>query len=76
MTLNDLEGHLPVNGLSNAIRRTSVRHFAQFELTRQVARSSAIAEFLVYDPGSHSLRFIIGLLFRKIYDLSLICFLK
>jgi len=34
MTLNDLEGHSPV-----AIRRTFVRHFSRFQLTRSLARS-------------------------------------
>ena len=33
--------------LSNAIRRTFVRHLARFQLTRRVARPSAIAELLV-----------------------------
>jgi len=34
MTLNDLEGHSPV-----AIRRTFVRYFSRFQLTRSLARS-------------------------------------
>jgi len=33
VTLNDLEGHSPVAGLSNAIRRTFVQHFTRFQLT-------------------------------------------
>ena len=30
MTLDDLEGHSPNAGLSNAIRRTFMRHLARF----------------------------------------------
>jgi len=37
MTLENTEGHL--QDLSNAIRRTFVRHSARFQLTRRVARS-------------------------------------
>ena len=33
--------------LSNAIRLTFVQHFARFQQTRRVTRSSAIAELLV-----------------------------
>ena len=37
MTLENIEGHS--QDLSNAIRRTFVRHSARFQLTRRVARS-------------------------------------
>ena len=34
VTLNDLDGHLPVaDFFSNAIRRTFVQHFTRFQLT-------------------------------------------
>jgi len=39
--------------LSNAIRRTFVRHLARFQLTRRVARPSAIAELLVTKVNTH-----------------------
>jgi len=38
-TSDGLEGHSPVAGLINGIRRTSVRHLTRFQLTRRVARS-------------------------------------
>ena len=48
VTVNDLEGHSPVAGLFNAIRRTLVQHFASFQLTVCSHGSSALAELLVY----------------------------
>ena len=47
VTLNDLEGHSSVAGLSNAISRTFVQHFTRFQLTACSHGSSALAELLV-----------------------------
>ena len=47
VTLNDVEGHSPVVGFSNAIRRTFVQHFTRFQLTMCSHGSSALAELLV-----------------------------
>ena len=47
VTLNDLEGHSPLQTFSNAIRRTFVQHFTRFQLTVCSHGSSALAELLV-----------------------------
>ena len=47
VTLNDLEGHSQVVGLSNAIRRTFVLHFTRFQLTVCSRGPSALTELLV-----------------------------
>ena len=47
VTLNDLEGHSPVAGLSSAIRRTFVQHFTRFQLTACSHAPSAAAGLLV-----------------------------
>ena len=47
VTLNNLEGHSPVEAFSDAIRRTFVQHFTRFQLTVCSHGSSALAELLV-----------------------------
>ena len=47
VTLNDLKGHSPVAGMSNAIRRRFVQHFTRFQLTVCSHGSSALVELLV-----------------------------
>ena len=47
VALNDFEGYSPVAGFPNAIRRTSVQHFTQFQLTVCSHGFSALAELLV-----------------------------
>ena len=47
VTLNDLEGHLPVADVSHAIRQTFVQHFTRFQLTVCSHGSSGLAELLV-----------------------------
>ena len=44
--LNDLEGHLPLAGLVNAICRNFVKHFIIFQLTACSRGPSALAELL------------------------------
>ena len=47
VTLNYFEGHSPVAGFSNAIRRTFVQHFTRFRLTVCSHGSSALVGLLV-----------------------------
>ena len=48
VTLNDLDGHSPVLGFSNTIRRTFAQHFTRFQLCSH--GFSALAELLVMFP--------------------------
>ena len=47
VTLNGLESHSRVAGLSNAIRRTFVQHFTRFQLIMCSHGPSALAELIV-----------------------------
>ena len=46
-TLNDLEGHSPVAGLSSAVRRTFLQYFTIFQLTACSIGHSATADLLL-----------------------------
>ena len=46
VTLNDLEGHAKVAGLSDAIRRPFVQHSSRFQLRVCSRNHSALAELL------------------------------
>ena len=47
VTLNDLEGHLPVAGFFKCNRRIFMQHFTRFQLTVCSHGSSGLAELLV-----------------------------
>ena len=47
VTLNDLEGHSPLQAFSSAIFRTSVQYFTRFQLTARSRGPSTTAGLLV-----------------------------
>ena len=48
VTLNDLEGHFPLQAFSSAIRRTFVQHFTRFQLTARSLGPSATDGLLAF----------------------------
>ena len=66
VTVNALEGHSPVAGLSRTIRRTFVQYFTTSQLTARSRSPSVTAGLLIFTSE-------VALLFNKNYLRKTVC---